>query len=121
MAPGQVEVHTRTSALIAMLLIANAPAKIPSACPQAALERVRAKLQNADSAMFKSIAPMDAKGGGYCGWVNAKNSTGEYQGYSLFFASHNGPVIILPSAGKRAQPTGDFTRTCATDPRRPVR
>lgn len=86
-----------------MLLIANAPAKIPSTCPQAALELVRAKLQNPDSAMFKSIAPLDAEGGGYCGWVNAKNSKGEYEGYSVFFASRDGRVIILPPSGTPAQ------------------
>jgi hypothetical protein len=46
-------------------------------------------------AKFKGIKPMDDKGG-FCGWVNAKNSYGGYEGFSVFYVSGDGKVAILP-------------------------
>jgi hypothetical protein len=33
---------------------------------------------------------------GYCGWVNAKNSYGAYTGFSVFYVTGDGKVVILP-------------------------
>jgi hypothetical protein len=62
---------------------------------RAALDLVRAQLKDPHSAQFKGVRTMGDKGG-YCGWVNAKNSFGGYSGFSVFFVSSEGKVSILP-------------------------
>lgn len=64
----------------------------------AAMDLVKAKLKDPDSAKFHGVkrrGPMD-----YCGWVNAKNSFGGYEGDSVFFSNSKWTVLLDPGASE---------------------
>ena len=60
----------------------------------AVIDAVKAQLKDPDSAKFRGIKREGPFA--YCGWVNAKNSYGGYEGYSVFFATDKATVIISP-------------------------
>lgn len=79
--------------LIAMLLAAAAPV-VTAAEKAHAIEVVKDRLKDPDSARFRDIKKMSD--GGICGWVNAKNEYGGYSGYQVFFIGPKGAAMLPP-------------------------
>lgn len=79
--------------MLALLLLAAATHPTPA--EKKAIAAVKAELKDADSAKYRDLHALDDKGG-ICGWVNAKNSYGGYAGFSVFYYSGDGKVVILP-------------------------
>lgn len=67
---------------------------------QAAMEAVKSKLNDPDSAKFRDVKRLGPLN--YCGWVNAKNGFGGYVGYSLFFANSKWTIIAPRAASDPA-------------------
>lgn len=60
----------------------------------AALDSVKSKLKDPESAMFRNVRLVKYDiGHVYCGEVNAKNSYGGYTGFSMFVAGPNSAMI----------------------------
>lgn len=87
----------RRLAILLFCAVAALPASAGEGPPseEQAIAAVKQKLKDPDSAKFKNLRPM-GEGGGYCGWVNARNSYGGYAGFAVFYVNSKGEVAILP-------------------------
>lgn len=82
-------------ALLCLSSIANAQDRPATDAEKAqAIEIVKAKLKDPDSAQFRDIKRM--RDGNLCGWVNAKNSFGGYAGFAVFFTGAKGAALLTP-------------------------
>jgi hypothetical protein len=81
-------------AIIGLMLLTATTSHVSDPKKAAALELVKAQLKDSGSAQFKDVKRMGDKGG-YCGWVNAKNSYGGYTGFAVFYVNSEGKVAII--------------------------